>query len=267
MKLNKFDKKIAKRCKCLCKENLLEMKAKNFADGIISLPLLFTLKQYSNVVYNQGQLGSCVECAICALLRITDPSNSFNPSVLQLYTNTLILENEGEIVDEGSDAMDAITVLEQIGVCDESFMPYTVDSITGQVANFGQLPSPESLLNAAEHKYTGFTNITPETQWWKTIRTAISTGYPVLLAFYVPKSFDNIGSNGIMPVIKDDEEVIGGHEILLVNYNQNYLTGLNSWSARWGRQGYVKIPINFLWKKYYGERYVKQLVIYRPVQT
>lgn len=253
----KFEKRIQKREQILPKTNLVQ----NFKVGAFfkALPSTTALKSYCNFVYDQADLGSCVPCAVCAAIRITDPKNPFEPSILQLYTNVIKKENNGQIIDEGTDAVDVCEILRDIGVCSTSFMPYNP-------SNFGQEPSIESMMDAAKHKYTGFQNITPTKQLFQTIKIAIASNTPVLLAFYVPKSFRNIGTNGIMPIVPDGEEVIGGHEVLVLNYNNKYLTCLNSWGKNWGQNGFFKMPVDFLSRKYYGNRrYVVQLVTLRAI--
>ncbi len=251
-----FEKRIQHREQILPKNNLVL----HFRSIVATLPSIYTLKSYCNFVYDQGRLGSCVCAAVCACIRITDPQNPFEPSILQLYTNVVKKENNGRIVDEGSDAVDACEILRDLGVCRESLMPYIPK-------NFGQEPSSESMADALLHRYTGFENITPSKQLFQTIKIAIAAKMPVLLAFYVPESFLKINSNGIMPIVNNNERIIGGHEVLVLNYNSKYLTILNSWGKNWGKEGYFKMPIDFLSKKYFGMRYVVQLVTLRPINV
>lgn len=260
-----FIKHCEKRCQCLPKyEEKLVIRMGANGKEITSIPLNASLKSYIKTIYDQGLLGSCVANATCQVIKMTDFNNTFEPSRLHLYTNTVMYENNGQIVDHGSDAIDACTILRDKGVCEEKFMPYTMDA-QSNVLGFGQPPSSAANANALLHKYTGFQNITPQSQLSQTVRTAIANGKPVLLAFFVPSNFTRITSNGIMPM-PVDKKILGGHEVVCIGYDQNYIECVNSWGSTWGAKGYFKMPNAFFSALYQGKQlYVMQLVTLRTI--
>lgn len=249
--LEEFDKQIEHNEKSLQKGDMLQL----FAEA--PPPPAYDLTSYCNFCYNQGSLGMCVACTVCAAIRITDPKSTFFPSPLQLYINVLKATNKGVLKDIGSDAMDVCGVLQTIGVCSEQTM-------VGKI--FPSEPSAESMAEAALHRYSGFRNIIPKDNFLNAIKASIFAMTPVMIALWWPVCWDKIGNDGIAPIPKNDEERKGGHEMLILKYNPKYLTILNSWGDQWGNKGYLKMPIEFLNSTYHGQRYVRQLVVLRSIK-
>ena len=249
--LEVFDKEIEQNEKTLEKADMLQLFA------AAPPPISYDLTTYCTFCYNQGPIGMCVPCTICAAIRITDPKSTFFPSPLQLYINVLKATNRGMLQDIGSDAMDVCGVLQRLGVCSEAAM-------VGKV--FPSEPSPESMAEAALHKYSGFQNITPKDNFFNAIKASIFAMTPVAISFWVPTSFDRIKQDGIMPLPKNNEERKGGHTCLILKYNSSHVTILNSWGDQWGKRGYFKMPIEFFNSTYHGYRYVRQLVVLRSIK-
>jgi hypothetical protein len=239
--LDKFKNKIVNRSHLRCKINL------------ISTPSSYSLQEYCPVPYDQGTLGSCTANAICSGLQMVDPNvnkiTCFKPSRLFLYTCELILENGGIIEDYGADAADGCRILETIGVCSENIMPY-------DIKKFGSKPSASAYIDAKNHLYPScFTDITNNGYLLSIIQNSISSNRPVLLAFLVFPSFmsQNVAKTGIM-TMPSTEDIkngpLGGHEVLCVGYDSQYLTILNSWGINWGLKGFFKMPLEYLNKEY-----------------
>ena len=244
--LDKFKSKIVNRSHLACKIK------------IMATPPSYSLQQYCPEAYDQGSLGSCTANAICSGLQMVDPNVNkpacFKPSRLFLYTCELLLENNGVIEDNGADAADGCRILQNIGVCSESLMPYNIQ-------NFGIKPSAAAYSDAKKHLYTScFTDITNNGPLISIIQNSISSNRPVLLAFLVYPSFmsPDVAKSGILPMPSNEEiknGPLGGHEVLCVGYDNQYLTILNSWGSNWGIKGYFKMPLQFL-----NPQYILQLL-------
>lgn len=215
-------------------------------------PEWYSLQAYAPVPYNQGQLGSCTANAICGVLKMLDPARgtaaTFEPSRLWVYSQEELKEDPGQpIEDRGADAADGCMVINQMGVCSEALMPYTMDA-EGNVTDFGQEPSAAAVADAAEHKYPLFQNVPVELA---NVRHLVSQGEPVLLAFLVYPSFESqaVEETGQMPMPSAEEVAagpIGGHEVVIIGYNATSLLVLNSWGASWGNAGLFEMPNQYL---------------------
>ena len=122
------------------------------------------------------------------------------------------------------------------GICLESDMPY----VAGQ---FDVAPSDAALASGARFKHGAFHMVGSV----QDALTCLASGYGILLGFNVYDSFENIGSDGLMPTPNySTEQIQGGHEVFIYDYNDDWPMGdgtnggviiANSWGESWGKSG------------------------------
>jgi uncharacterized protein YvpB len=81
------------------------------------------------------------------------------------------------------------------------------------------------------------------------VKNALASGFPVVMGFTVYDSFeyDLNNTTGMMPYPNTaSEQVLGGHAVTIVGYNDNLNGGRfivrNSWGTSWGDGGYFYMP-------------------------
>ena len=191
-------------------------------------------------VYDQGQLGSCVDNATAgaveyAWLKQGKP-NHYTPSRLYLYWNARFLEGTTD-EDSGSTIHDGIRAIAEHGFVPETQWPYDINKF--------KLKPPADLYASAEKEIIddyGFLD-----QSSHALKLALAAGFPVIIGFSVFASFQTaeVARTGIMPMPRPGhEELRGGHGVLVVGYNDahKWFIVRNSWSARWGDKGYFYMP-------------------------
>ncbi|WP_090799725.1 C1 family peptidase [Paenibacillus sp. GP183] len=84
------------------------------------------------------------------------------------------------------------------------------------------------------------------------LQHALAEGFTVVLGMTVFDSFQYIGAEGIFPMPKTGESVLGGHAMLAVGYKTIngivYAIVRNSWGSAWGDGGYCYIPSDYFRK-------------------
>jgi C1A family cysteine protease len=57
-----------------------------------------------------------------------------------------------------------------------------------------------------------------------------------------------VSINGIVPMPKPNDQLLGGHAIVCVGYNDTKKLWImrNSWGSSWGDKGYFYLPYNYL---------------------
>jgi C1A family cysteine protease len=193
-------------------------------------------------VYDQGDIGSCVDNALAGILQydgMRENGNRAVPSRLFLYFNARTLENDIN-VDGGSTVRDGILGAVKWGYCNETLWPY-LD------ANEFRKP-PQSCYTAALPFAIRDYHSVPQNS--TSIRGAISAGNPVIFGFQVYRSFmtSTVARTGIVPMPGKSEQFVGGHAVLLVGYSdasQMYLCR-NSWGTGWGLGGYFWMPYAYV---------------------
>jgi len=199
------------------------------------------------------------------------PSDTFEPSRLFVYTMEVMQENPGQpITDKGANAADGCTIINSDGVCPETDMPYTMDPTSQDVTDFGSPPSQTATTDALQHKYPLFQDVTNNGPLLGTIQSCISSNTPVLLAFVVFPSFMTAAvlNSGIMPMPTATElagNPVGGHEVVVVGYDSEYLLIMNSWGNTWGLEGFFKMPLAYLTGTYQSSPLVQQILTLQPV--
>jgi C1A family cysteine protease len=82
------------------------------------------------------------------------------------------------------------------------------------------------------------------------MKGCLAAGYPFVFGFTVYESFESpaVKRTGVLNLPAPAEAVVGGHAVLAVGYDDTArrFIARNSWSAKWGQQGYFTIPYAYL---------------------
>jgi C1A family cysteine protease len=82
------------------------------------------------------------------------------------------------------------------------------------------------------------------------MKSCIASGYPFIFGFTVYESFesDTVASTGVVPMPQRNEQVLGGHAVVAVGYDDKTERFIvrNSWGSQWGEKGYFTMPYKYL---------------------
>jgi C1A family cysteine protease len=188
-------------------------------------------------VFDQGDLGSCVEnswCATMSYLEMKESNSKMLFSRLFMYYNV----RGGAPVDNGSTIRDAIKNIALMGLCTEDLWPYDLhdwmvkppdkcyaQAITRKDIQYARLETLDDMLNC------------------------LASGFPVVYGMSLYESFNHVTrDNPVLPLPKNGETMIGGHALTLVGYDAKDKLFLvrNSWGTRFGVDGYFYIPFDYV---------------------
>ncbi len=193
-------------------------------------------------VYDQGELGSCTANAIAAAIEfdlIRQQLPVVAPSRLFIYYNERAIEGTVDS-DSGAQIRDGVKSVAAVGDCPETEWPY-------DIAKFRVKPSPACYADAQQYKVLQYQRLTPVLNQ---LRGCLAAGFPFVFGFTVYESFESpeVAKTGIvgMPALSD--QVIGGHAVLAVGYDDAHQVFIirNSWGLKWGQAGYFTLPYTYL---------------------
>jgi C1A family cysteine protease len=198
-------------------------------------------------VYDQGELGSCTANAGVLYRRFLAQrfrrysAADDDLSRLFLYYQERVLDGD-PASDDGAQMRDVFRVLTSIGVCLEEDDPY----IPADFNSAGSNNTPKELTAAAPYKIGAYHRVLDV----GSAKQCLASGYAIALGFVVYKSFEEISENGIMPLPKPGEEIVGGHAVVIHGYDDarhdGCFTVRNSWGPDWGARGDFFMPYAFL---------------------
>jgi C1A family cysteine protease len=194
-------------------------------------------------VYNQGELGSCTANAIAGAIQFDEMKQKLSPvltpSRLFIYYNERVLEHTVHS-DSGAQLRDGIKTVHKQGVCSEQDWPY-------DITKFENKPTPSCYQHAAQHCISLYQRLM---QNLIQMKTCLASGYPFVFGFTVYESFESsqVAKTGIVPLPGPSEQVVGGHAVAAVGYDDSQLVFLvrNSWGEGWGMKGYFTMPYSYL---------------------
>ena len=203
------------------------------------------LRQYCSAIEDQGQLGSCTGNAIAGMIELLDKKNNKNLDVSRLFIYYQERVIEGTVrYDSGAYIRDGLKAVNQYGAPLESLWPYTI-------SKFATKPTTAAYNDAANRKVTAYARCTN----LAAIKNALAAGQPVTIGFSVYDSFEGAWGNiphgqagsGMMPYPNTaTEQLLGGHAVCVVGYNDTLNGGRlicrNSWGTSWGDNGYFYMP-------------------------
>ncbi|MGA2410396.1 MAG: C1 family peptidase [Candidatus Binataceae bacterium] len=207
-----------------------------------SLPTKVDMRDRCPAVYDQGQLGSCTANAIGGAIEfdlIKEKAPVFVPSRLFIYYNERVIEGTVDS-DSGAQIRDGIKSVASQGAPHEDLWPY-------DIAKFADKPSPAAYDDALKHKATLYQRLV---QVLNQLKGCLAAGNPFAFGFTVYESFESqeVANTGVVPMPGPNEQVVGGHAVLAVGYDdseQRFIVR-NSWGPGWGLKGYFTIPYTYL---------------------
>lgn len=201
------------------------------------------LRNKCPAVYDQGKLGSCTANGIGGAYHFDElrqnVDSPFTPSRLFIYYNERAMEGTIDS-DSGASVRDGVKSISTVGVCDE--VDWTYD-----IRRFTQQPSALCYDRAKDNTAVEYKRVT---QTESQLKQCINMGLPVVFGFSVYESFESpeVAATGNMPMPCKDEELLGGHCVMLVGYDNTRRVWIvrNSWGETWGDAGYFYMPYEFL---------------------
>ena len=217
------------------KREVPDARDRVYAPKAVLMPKAVDLRANCSPIEDQGQLGSCTGNAVAAVVEYLDRKAGKNLDVSRLfiyYEERVLIGTVTE--DSGAYIRDGIKVLNKKGAPLESIWPYNTN-------RFATKPNVLAYTDAAKRKAGTYEKVAN----FAGVKNALARGFPVVVGFDVYDSFYNIGSNGIMPYPNvNTEELLGGHAVAIVGYNDNKGTFIvrNSWGTNWADNGYFYMP-------------------------
>lgn len=194
-------------------------------------------------VYDQGQLGSCTGNSIAAALEFDADKQGIagytTPSRLFIYYNERVMEHT-VASDSGAQIRDGVKSVATQGACPETEWPYNI-------AQFAVQPTPQCYIDAKLHRAIAYQRVARSIQQ---MQGCLADGYPFVFGFTVYESFESqqVARTGVAPMPGPNEQVLGGHAVLAVGYDNasQAFRVRNSWGTGWGQGGYFTLPYQYL---------------------
>lgn len=206
------------------------------------LPAAVDLRPKCPPVYNQGQLGCCTGNGIAAAIEFDQHkqgTRTFTPSRLFIYYNERVMEGTVN-QDAGAQIRDGIKSVATLGAPPETDWPY-------DIAKFATKPPMKAFADAKHDIVSLYARVA---QNLIQMQGCLAEGFPFVLGFTVYSSFESpqVAKTGIVPMPDSSEQVMGGHCVLAVGYDNStrHFIIRNSWGTTWGQRGYCMMPYEYL---------------------
>jgi C1A family cysteine protease len=135
---------------------------------------------------------------------------------------------------------DGMKVVNHQGAPPETDWPY-------DIAKFREKPPQKAYDDGLENQVTSYRRVTRDLNQMK---GCLAAGYPFVFGFSVYESFESqdVARTGVVPMPHPGEQLLGGHAVLAVGYDdaQSRFIVRNSWGAGWGQAGYFTMPYAYL---------------------
>ena len=189
-------------------------------------------------IRDQGNEGSCTGFGITSsweIQRILAGEPSFEPSPAAEYYWERVIEGDTS-QDNGAMVQDGLKVLLHTGVIPETEFPY----LAGQ---YMVAPQSQAITDAAANEIKSYSELTSLDD----VLYALATKSVVIVGFTVYPSFEQVGSDGNVPMPSSSEQSLGGHCTKLVGFDTHTrrLKMPNQWGTSWANNGICYVPFEY----------------------
>jgi len=204
---------------------------------IIKIPSKIDYTSNMTPVRDQGNEGTCVAFSTVAGMKEYQEQQDWKKymelSPRFLYSECKKLDGAKET--EGTYIRFAMKVLKNIGTCRESFWPYTPHQ--------QNKPKNGAIKDAAKFKELTYARILDLDE----LRMSIAQKGPCVIGVNVYKGMMET-KTGKVPMPKVSEQVLGGHAICAMGYDDanKIIKFKNSWTTAWGDEGYGYLPYAYI---------------------
>jgi len=205
-------------------------------------------------IKDQGRKGSCVGFAVAAmkewqeraehLKELAAGKEDHRKGKVYDFSEQWIYhkckEIDGWPGQEGTSVRDAMKVLHHVGCPPELGWPYD-DLVTGEPENWAPMVAQWNTIDSY-HRVSGSDGLI----------MGLQEG-PVVIGVAVFNEFFYADYEGLIDMPTDPDDILGGHAICVVGYDQVEKTFefKNSWNKTWGNEGYGKLHFayvdQFMW--------------------
>jgi C1A family cysteine protease len=193
-------------------------------------------------IVDQSRLGSCTSNAIAGAIGFDQIKQGIAPypvSRLFIYYQERLIEGTvGQ--DAGAMIRDGIKAVNKIGAPHETLWPYSISKFTRK-------PPAAAYSDAKKHLALQYSRVSQKVDF---MRQVLASGFPFVAGFSVFESFesDAVARTGTVPMPNADEQLLGGHAVLAVGYDDASKRFImrNSWGTGWGKKGYFTMPYAYL---------------------
>jgi len=227
----------------------------NFGFGNGNLPASVDLTDKFPPIGDQGNYGTCVTWTVAYNIKsalngmeaglstedLAAASNQFSPKDLFVA----IPDNEKGQDCNGTNFSNALDVMQNRGVATMQTVPYT------NLSDCSQLGLQTEWTNEAnQHRIKYWRKIDPSIQ---SIKQNLANNIPVILGAKLADNFMAWNSDNVLSSSTTTTNVgqHAYHAMVIAGYDDNKgpngaFRVINSWSDRWGDQGYIWVDYNFL---------------------
>ncbi len=217
------------------------------------------LRTWCSPIENQGSIGSCTAHAGVGMIEYFERrafGKHLDASRLFLYKVSRNLL--GWTGDTGAYLRTAMGAMALFGCPPESYWPYVI-------SKFDQEPSAFLYAFGQSFQAIQFYRLDPAgtsgTNVLANLKNHLAAGLPAMFGFTCYSSlYSASGNAGAIPYPASSENVVGGHAIMTVGYDDNKtitnpnnnkktkgaLMIRNSWSTGWGEAGYGWLPYDYV---------------------
>ncbi len=224
---------------------------------VVPVPVSFNFNKLMSPVRNQGREGTCVAFASVTGVKEFQDKKEYH-KLIRLsprFLYNLCKKFDDIPFEDGTYPRIAMKVLLNYGVCHESFWPYSSH----------QKDSPHKFAgkDAKRFKIKAYARIKSLIE----MRRSLLINGPFLAGVKVFKSWftKRAERSGFIPMPKRNEELMGGHAICIVGYDDKLgiLKFKNSWGLKWADKGYGYLPYKYM-KKYCSDAWSATDLIENP---
>jgi len=206
----------------------------------IPIPKRFDYTPLMTPVRSQGHEGTCVAFASVVGVKEYQDKKEYH-KLIELsprFVYSLCKKFDGAPQEEGTYPRIAMKVLLNYGVCLESFWPYHVHQKDRPKRGAGK--------SAKRYRIRAYARLKAILE----MKRSLMVNGPFLAGVKVFESWFNkrVKINGIIPMPKPKEELLGGHAICIMGFDdvKGFFKFKNSWGRGWADRGYGYLSYEYL---------------------